>query len=89
LSDIERSNKWPSLDTLVNLAGALKVEVYELLKPAEREVLPQNYADLLTRYTEEATFTLSQSLEKVVAQSLKGLQDYYIKNGLEGGNDNC
>jgi transcriptional regulator with XRE-family HTH domain len=80
LSDIERSNKWPSLDTLVNLADALKVETYELLKPEEKSgILPQNYAALLTKYTEDAAFILSQSLEKAVTQSLKDLQNHYIK----------
>jgi transcriptional regulator with XRE-family HTH domain len=79
LSDIERSNKWPSMDTLADIADALKVEVYELLKPEERETLSQNSADLLIKYTEEAAFVLSQSLEKVLAQSLKNLQDNYIK----------
>jgi transcriptional regulator with XRE-family HTH domain len=33
LSDIERGNKWPYLDTLVKIAKAFNVEVYELLKP--------------------------------------------------------
>jgi transcriptional regulator with XRE-family HTH domain len=80
LSDIERSNKWPSLDTLVNLADALKVETYELLKPVEKSgILPQTYGDLLRKYTDDAAFILSQSLEKVVTQSLKDLQNHYIE----------
>jgi transcriptional regulator with XRE-family HTH domain len=82
LSDIERSNKWPSMDTLADIADALKVEVYELLKPEEKEILPRDSAALLIKYTEEATFVLSQSLEKLVAQSLKNLQDNYIKTPL-------
>jgi transcriptional regulator with XRE-family HTH domain len=86
LSDIERSNKWPSLDTLVNLANALKIEVYELLKPEIKEVLSQNSVDLLTKYTEEAAFILSQSLDKLVTHSLKNLRNYYIKDHLKGNN---
>jgi transcriptional regulator with XRE-family HTH domain len=86
LSDIERSNKWPSLDTLVRLADALKVDVYELLKPESKEALPQGTANVLKKYTEEATLILSQSLEKAVTQSLKNLQDHYIeKQGEHGG----
>jgi transcriptional regulator with XRE-family HTH domain len=84
LSDIERSNKWPSLDTLVNLANALKIEVYELLKPEIKEVLSQNSIDLLTKYTEEAAFVLSQSLDKLVTHSLKSLRNHYIRDQIEG-----
>jgi transcriptional regulator with XRE-family HTH domain len=80
LSDIERSNKWPSLDTLVRLADALTVDVYELLKPESKEALPQGTAKVLKKYTEEATLILSQSLEKVVTQALKNLQDHYLEN---------
>jgi transcriptional regulator with XRE-family HTH domain len=83
LSDIERSNKWPSLDTLVNLANALKIEVYELLKPEVKEVLSQDSINLLTKYTEEAAFILSQSLDKLVTQSLKNLRNYYMRNQIE------
>jgi transcriptional regulator with XRE-family HTH domain len=35
LSDIERGNKWPYMETLINIANALKIDVYELLKPTE------------------------------------------------------
>jgi transcriptional regulator with XRE-family HTH domain len=41
LSDVERANRWPYLDTLVRLAQALNVEVYELLKP--EEALPPDH----------------------------------------------
>jgi transcriptional regulator with XRE-family HTH domain len=84
LSDIERSNKWPSLDTLVSLASALKIEAYELLKPETKEVLSQNSINLLTKYTEEAAFVLSQSLDKLVTHSLKNLRNRYIGDQVEG-----
>ena len=37
LSDIERGNKWPYMETLINIAIALNVEVYELLMPETGE----------------------------------------------------
>ena len=80
LSDIERGNKWPYLDTLVKLANAFKVEVYELLKP-ENVMLPSANA-ILSKYTQEVTDILMKNLktaEKNVTQSLAALQDKYLK----------
>jgi transcriptional regulator with XRE-family HTH domain len=77
LSDIERGNKWPYLDTLVNLAEALQVAVYELLKP--EDALSPDTAAILIKYTEEATLILSQSLKKIVPESLTHLQSQYLQ----------
>jgi transcriptional regulator with XRE-family HTH domain len=73
LSDIERNNKWPYLDTLVCLAQALEIEVYELLKP--EEALPPDTLIIINKYAEEATQMLSQSIEKVVAQSEEAISE--------------
>jgi transcriptional regulator with XRE-family HTH domain len=78
LSDVERANKWPYLDTLVRLSHALNVEVYELLKP--EEALPPDTTALLTKYTEEATLVIAKSLqsaEKSVSQALHNLSRQY------------
>jgi transcriptional regulator with XRE-family HTH domain len=72
LSDIERNNKWPYLDTLVCLAQALEIEVYELLKP---DALPPDTFIIINKYAEEATQLLSQSIEKVVAQSEEAISE--------------
>jgi transcriptional regulator with XRE-family HTH domain len=61
LSDIERGNKWPYLDTLVKLAEAFKIEVYELLKP--ESTLPPATADILVKFTEDAVAVLEKSLD--------------------------
>jgi transcriptional regulator with XRE-family HTH domain len=79
LSDIERGNKWPYLDTLVKLAKAFKVEVFELLKP--RDNLPENTASILGKYSEETLAIWEKSLEsmrKSTFQSLESLRAQYI-----------
>jgi transcriptional regulator with XRE-family HTH domain len=79
LSDIERGNKWPYLDTMVKLADTFKVEVYELLKP--ENTVPPAVATILTKYTEEAEASFTKSLEtaaKQVSKSLKALRNQYL-----------
>jgi len=79
LSDIERGNKWPYLNTLVKLAGAFKVEVYELLMP---ESTPHSVdASILDKYTKEVAAIFEKSLEMAIkrtAQSLATMQDQYL-----------
>jgi len=78
LSDIERGNKWPYLDTLVKIAGAFKIEVYELLKP-ENTPSP-TIAKILAEYNEEITAILEKSFEmakKYTSQSLTAMQNQY------------
>jgi transcriptional regulator with XRE-family HTH domain len=73
ISDIETGKRWLSSETLVNLAEALRVEAFEFLKPIE--ALTGDSAALLTKYTEEA----SSSLTTVVAQSLEKLLNRYLQ----------
>jgi transcriptional regulator with XRE-family HTH domain len=73
ISDIETGKRWLSSDTLVNLADALKIEVFELLKPAE--TITGDSAALLTKYSEEA----SNVLGDMVAQSLENLRKQYLQ----------
>lgn len=80
LSDIERGNKWPYLDTLVKLAAAFKVEVYELLKP-DNGPLPLPSL-ILENYTEEVLAILTKSMEtaqKNALQSLSALREEYLQ----------
>ncbi|GHV82469.1 hypothetical protein AGMMS49991_10270 [Spirochaetia bacterium] len=72
ISDIETGKRWLSSDTLINLAEALKVEVFEFLKPAE--AVPGDIAALLTKYTEDA----SSALTGLVVQSLENLRNQYL-----------
>jgi transcriptional regulator with XRE-family HTH domain len=73
ISDIETGKRWLSSDTLVNLAEALNIEVFEFLKPSE--AISGDIADLLTKYTEEASSTLTG----LVVQSLENLRRQYLK----------
>ena len=79
LSDIERGNKWPYLDTMLKLADALNVEIYELLKP--EDTLPPTITAILTKYTEETAAILTKSLEvteKNTLQALTALRNHYL-----------
>jgi transcriptional regulator with XRE-family HTH domain len=67
LSDIETGKKWPSPDTLVNLANALHIDVFELFKPDE---LPASVTNMLEEFTKEALLN--------VRQSLSAIQDSYL-----------
>jgi transcriptional regulator with XRE-family HTH domain len=80
LSDIERGNKWPYLDTLIKLATAFKVEVYELLKP-DNTPLPLP-SQILENYTEEVMAIMTKSMEmaqKNALQSLSVLREEYLQ----------
>jgi transcriptional regulator with XRE-family HTH domain len=65
LSDIERGNKWPYPETLTSLAKALSIEVYELFRP---EKVPDDIRALMSRFSEDISRTLNQSLEAVYKQ---------------------
>jgi len=81
LSDIERGNKWPYLDTLVKLASAFNIEVYELLKP--ENITPPGTAAVLAKYNEEVSAIFNKSLEiakKHASQSLTAMHKQYRKN---------
>ena len=82
LSDIERGNKWPYLNTLVKLAGAFKVEVYELLMPENiLNPTPATAAAILDKYTKDVAAIFEKSLEvarKRASQSLAAVRDQYL-----------
>ena len=79
LSDIERGNKWPYLDTLVKLANAFNVEVHELLMP--KDDLPSGAAAVMSRYNEETAAIFDKSLEiakKHAMQALDAMRKKYL-----------
>jgi transcriptional regulator with XRE-family HTH domain len=79
LSDIERGNKWPYLDTLVKLAGAFEMEVFELLKP--QDDLSADTASIVAKFSEETAAIIEKSLEnmrKNTLHSLMNLRDQYL-----------
>jgi len=79
LSDIERGNKWPYLDTLVKIAKAFNVEVYELLKP--ENTLSPTTGKIFTKYNEEVNSIVEKSFEiakKFTSRSLNAMQKQYL-----------
>jgi transcriptional regulator with XRE-family HTH domain len=68
LSDIERCNKWPSPETLSNLAQALDVEVYELFR--HDETVGAAGADFTARVVKEMLIAMNQAAESVSRQYL-------------------
>ena len=65
LSDIENSRKWASPVTMVKLSEIFKVEVYELLKPANG--LPDASGALLSKYTCDIQKIVSEVIGEVHA----------------------
>jgi transcriptional regulator with XRE-family HTH domain len=79
LSDIERGNKWPYLDTLVKLAEAFEMEVFELLRP--QDALSADAASIVAKFSDETAAIIEKSLAnmgKNTLQSLRNLRDQYL-----------
>ena len=71
LSDIERGNKWPYMDTLINIANVLEVDVYELLKPAGTG--SKEYSDTLEKYLAVFSTLIHQAVDQSLARILARL----------------
>ena len=72
ISDIETGKRWLSSDTLVNIAQALNVEVFEFLRP--QQIQTDDIISFLHNYTEKASTVASEA----VKQSLENLKNQYI-----------
>jgi transcriptional regulator with XRE-family HTH domain len=71
ISDIETGKRWLSSDTLVNLAEALSVDVYELLRPSQ--IPTDEIAAFIHTFTEKATIAATDA----VASSLQKIRIHY------------
>ncbi|MDR1247707.1 MAG: helix-turn-helix domain-containing protein [Treponema sp.] len=71
LSDIERGNKWPYMETLINIANALKIDVYELLKPVETG--SNESKELLIKYLDVFSTLVHQSVDQSIAKALAAI----------------
>jgi len=69
LSDIENGKKWVSPITLVKIADALNIEVYELLKP--ENIIPDNAVNIIEKYTAD--------IQKIFENNLHNIQNKYIQ----------
>ena len=76
ISDIERGNKWPYLDSFIKLANALEVEIYELLKP--EEALPsKDYNNIYRKHTAEVNAIINKNIkimEENISKAMLKLQ---------------
>jgi transcriptional regulator with XRE-family HTH domain len=72
LADLEAGNTWVSALTLIKLARAFDIEVYELLKPDSESSNPSKREEnddsrvLLERFSADLTVVLKDSVEKAV-----------------------
>jgi len=69
LSDIENGKKWASPITLIKIADALGIEVYELLKPAS--IIPDNTVNIIEKYTAD--------INQIFGEALNNVQNQYIQ----------
>ena len=81
LSDIENGKKWVSAQTLSQLANALKIEVYELLKP--EKTIRDDVSVAIAQYLDDVDDTFIKSIEEAVRpavkKSLAKMRRYYAK----------
>jgi transcriptional regulator with XRE-family HTH domain len=79
LSDVETGKKWVSPNTIVQLAKALKIEVYELFKP--EEAIPTDTKAIVSKCLDDVSSSVQQSVERAVKQSveesLQNIREYY------------
>ena len=73
LSDIENGKKWASPTTLVKMADALNIEVYELLKP--ESIVPDKAVNILEKYTADVQQVFEEALHNIQNQYIQQLND--------------
>ena len=78
LSDIENGKKWLSPSTLVKMADALSIEVYELLKP--ENIIPDNAVNILEKYTADIYKTFVDALNNIQHDFIKNIKNKQIKS---------
>ena len=72
LSDIETGKGWVSPFSLVKMANALEIEVFELFKPYES--VSESTIELINGYLDDFSVSLRASFEKSVEQSLRKIR---------------
>jgi len=69
ITDIENGKKWVSPVTLVKMANALNIEVYELIKP--EIIISENTVGLIENYTAD--------IYKIFGRELDNIRENYIQ----------
>ena len=79
LGDIERGKKWPHPDTLVKIAHALEINVFELFMEENINIAPETLV-LMNRFIKDVSLILNKNIFLSVNQSVEYVQKQY---GLE------
>jgi transcriptional regulator with XRE-family HTH domain len=69
LSNIENGKAWISPKTVAKLSHALNIEPYELFKP--EEALKGDIKTVLEKFSNDISFSLNQTIEKMYTQYTK------------------
>ena len=69
LSDIETKRGWVSPLSLVNMANALEIEVFELFKP--EEAAPTDVLNTLNKCLDDFSISMRISFEKALLDSIR------------------
>ncbi|WP_461256412.1 helix-turn-helix domain-containing protein [Treponema sp. R80B11-R83G3] len=72
LSDIETGKGWVSPFSLVKMANALEIEVFELFKPEEKT--PKDISKIVNRYLNDFSTSLKISFDKSLLDSIKKIR---------------
>jgi transcriptional regulator with XRE-family HTH domain len=72
LSDIETGRGWVSPFSLIRLANALEIEVFELFKP--KETVSTDVISTVHKCLEDFSSSLRVSFEKSIVDSMKKIQ---------------
>ncbi|MCL2762460.1 MAG: helix-turn-helix domain-containing protein [Treponema sp.] len=68
INDIETEKKWASPATMVKIANALQVEVYELLRPPL--LFPDNLDSIIKKYTDDMHSAIEQTRADFMKESM-------------------
>ena len=72
LSDIESKRGWVSPFSLVKLANALEIDVFELFKP--QEITAPEVFTIVNKYLDDYSTSLRISFDKALADSIKKIR---------------
>jgi len=72
LSDIERKKGWVSPFSLVKLANALEIEVFELFRP--QEAVAADVSSTVSKCLEDFSSSLRVSFEKSIKDSMRKIK---------------
>jgi transcriptional regulator with XRE-family HTH domain len=76
LGDIERGNKWPHPETLIKLANALEIRVFELFLEEDNRLNPKT-KKLMNRFIKDVSLTINKTLSLSVKRSIECVRKHH------------